>query len=426
VVVGTNKRSETWSTAYAGIKRLARGVTEDDLQDAALASLEHDAEVVHKRGWLRAVARNRWKMRTRRAAVWERIRSRLAVQSPPVGDPLEHLELARALEHALDDLQPAVADAVRMRFFLELSTREIAQRQGCPPGTAKWRVHEGLRRLRSNLDERGGGRRAWLPALLAFARTPDPPPVVPSLLSKGPLMLTATTLTTAIAILTAQGLSASPNAQTPSEPTVATSAVAKPHPHPAPNVLTRASAAEPRTESKRAGSSTAGEDEGEVCGDEAMRAFNTEPDHPDAEEHLLDAAECYGDAGLLGRAHKLYQVIEMQHPEGRYLELSRTRRQAILVQLLDPESPAKTPFGRTCLAPLRKAKPDTLAQEQAAAAECLMGGSYAAAAAELRKRAATALTGAAKDDNAKALEKVERVLLGIRRLQARDAAKTGT
>lgn len=53
----------------------------------------------------------------------------------------------------LDRLPPAEAQALRLRFYGELSQSEIAQRDGIPLGTVKTRMFNGLRKLREMMDE---------------------------------------------------------------------------------------------------------------------------------------------------------------------------------------------------------------------------------------------------------------------------------
>src|SRR5205823_1008819 len=58
--------------------------------------------------------------------------------------------------------------AVLLRYYEELSAAEIARRTEVPAGTVRWRLKEGLDRLRRQLDERSGGRRASVVALVKF------------------------------------------------------------------------------------------------------------------------------------------------------------------------------------------------------------------------------------------------------------------
>lgn len=64
--------------------------------------------------------------------------------------------LARAEERAwvwsaLDQLPPTQRAAVVMRYYLDLSEGEMAERLAVPPGTVKWRLHAARQRLQSLL-----------------------------------------------------------------------------------------------------------------------------------------------------------------------------------------------------------------------------------------------------------------------------------
>jgi len=64
----------------------------------------------------------------------------------PLGEMLAR-ERAETLERLLQQLSPAQADALRLRFFGELKFQEIAETMGCSLLTAKNRVKWGLLRL---------------------------------------------------------------------------------------------------------------------------------------------------------------------------------------------------------------------------------------------------------------------------------------
>jgi hypothetical protein len=72
------------------------------------------------------------------------------------------------------------------RFYEGLDAAAIARRSGLPAGTVRWRLHEGLRRLREGLDRaHAGDRQAWRSVLLPLARSHgdrgSPAPARPSL-----------------------------------------------------------------------------------------------------------------------------------------------------------------------------------------------------------------------------------------------------
>ena len=64
---------------------------------------------------------------------------------------LEINSTRQAIEVALFQLAPPQRAAVVMRYFLEMDGEEMARAMNCPPATARWRLHTGLRRLRTLL-----------------------------------------------------------------------------------------------------------------------------------------------------------------------------------------------------------------------------------------------------------------------------------
>jgi protein-disulfide isomerase len=82
---------------------------------------------------------------------------------------LANVETQRRLSEALLALAEPYRTAVVLRYYEELSAAEIARRTGVPAGTVRWRVKEGVDRLRRQLDDRAGGRRASSLALIKFA-----------------------------------------------------------------------------------------------------------------------------------------------------------------------------------------------------------------------------------------------------------------
>ena len=60
---------------------------------------------------------------------------------------------ARHVREMVDRLPERLAQAILLRFFEELSEKEVAARLGVPVGTVKSRLHHGLRRLAEEMDE---------------------------------------------------------------------------------------------------------------------------------------------------------------------------------------------------------------------------------------------------------------------------------
>jgi RNA polymerase sigma-70 factor (ECF subfamily) len=78
------------------------------------------------------------------------------------GERAEANDDARAVSAAIRGLSPAKREALVLRVYSGLSYAEIAQVQGCPVGTVKFRVHEAVQDLAGALgadpaDEAGVG-----------------------------------------------------------------------------------------------------------------------------------------------------------------------------------------------------------------------------------------------------------------------------
>ncbi len=90
---------------------------------------------------------------------WSQLGPHETVREPQVASSLpgwENTELLETLLAALPELQ---ADALRLRFFGQLSFQEIAETMGCSLGTAKNRVKAGLAQLAIALRESSEGGR---------------------------------------------------------------------------------------------------------------------------------------------------------------------------------------------------------------------------------------------------------------------------
>src|SRR6185436_18438084 len=89
--------------------------------------------------------------------------------SPPSTERLARtrwprIEAQRLMLEELAALEEPFRSTLVLRFQDELAPAEIARRLGIPAGTVRWRIHEGLSRLRARLDARPGGRESWLHA----------------------------------------------------------------------------------------------------------------------------------------------------------------------------------------------------------------------------------------------------------------------
>jgi RNA polymerase sigma factor (sigma-70 family) len=169
----------------AWARRLARQLVrredeaEDLLQEAWLvAAGKEPRSPAAMRVWLKGVLRVLGMRRARAAgrrrqreseSVTEAATAALHGAAPP-DDLVDQVQTQRRLSEALLALDEPYRTTVLLRYYEELSAAEIARRTRVPAGTVRWRLKEGLDRLRRGLDEREGGRRASALALLHFVR----------------------------------------------------------------------------------------------------------------------------------------------------------------------------------------------------------------------------------------------------------------
>ena len=154
---------------HEALRALARTlVREDDpddlVQEAVRSALEQGEPPRNPRGWLREVLRNRVRGRARRRRTHEarlRLLGGPEASSDSVDGSLARARIAQAIAEALGELKEPYRSTLQRGFFEELTPMEIARADGDSPATVRWRIHEGLRRVRARLDERFGGREQW-------------------------------------------------------------------------------------------------------------------------------------------------------------------------------------------------------------------------------------------------------------------------
>jgi RNA polymerase sigma-70 factor (ECF subfamily) len=153
-------------------RRLARdGATAEDLlQELWLRAWKAGpADPRRRRPWLARVLANLAR-KERRGSLRRHARERCCAKSeatPTTHEVAERLEAQRMLLEELERLAEPFRSVLVLRFQDELTSAEIARRLALPAGTIRWRIHEGLARLRERLDERQGGERASGVLLLA-------------------------------------------------------------------------------------------------------------------------------------------------------------------------------------------------------------------------------------------------------------------
>lgn len=125
------------------------------------------------RSWLGTVLRNLARNHARARARRERQRAALtAGDTPSAEDLAERLETHRRLAELVRGLREPFRQTVLLRYYEGLSAAEIARRLEVPGGTVRWRLKSGLDQLRAELDQRPGGRRAWVALFVGFEPAP--------------------------------------------------------------------------------------------------------------------------------------------------------------------------------------------------------------------------------------------------------------
>jgi RNA polymerase sigma factor (sigma-70 family) len=193
---------------------LARSLTREDpadiTQEAMIIALRHPPDPGRPlRPWLgevvRNVARGRFRSR-RRHQEHETVASALAEdQQAGAEEMLGRLQVQRLLTELVADLPEPLRQTVLLRYFEGLSSAEISRRMGEPAGTVRWRLKQGLDRLRAELDARhGGARQKWVRLLVPLEtseRATAPPPPSSRLPSQGQPPLPAVLGQTRLALL---------------------------------------------------------------------------------------------------------------------------------------------------------------------------------------------------------------------------------
>jgi RNA polymerase sigma-70 factor (ECF subfamily) len=147
------------------IRRWTRSISLEDLQDLeqdvwrgawrGLARFEARASAAT---WLTSIVRHIVFSWLRRERIKKLARTRLVEaggQEPAVcpEDFVQPLLFHLSLVDAMGRLDQRFADAIRLRYFEQLSDVEAARRLALPLGTVKRRIRSGLKHLRSALDE---------------------------------------------------------------------------------------------------------------------------------------------------------------------------------------------------------------------------------------------------------------------------------
>jgi RNA polymerase sigma-70 factor (ECF subfamily) len=193
------------------IRRLARqlvrdpGLAEDVSQETLAVAMERPPEPGRPlRRWLAAVARNFAKQtfrgEARRAAREERSSRRES--TPSTLDLVERAAIQREIVGVVLQLEEPYRRVVLLRFFEELSPKEIAALDGVPLATVHTRLARALAQLRARLDTRYGARGTW--AIVATGLLAAPRigiPTIGATLVKAKLIVGAAAAAALVAVL---------------------------------------------------------------------------------------------------------------------------------------------------------------------------------------------------------------------------------
>jgi RNA polymerase sigma-70 factor (ECF subfamily) len=156
---------------------------DDLIQDTWMAAIRTPPEPRGSmRPWLAQVLRNLRRRGLRDGS--RRQRREVSACGPdasvavaPPEDMLVRLELQRLVSELVRDLEEPYRSTLLLRFFEGRSSAEVARALSIPAGTVRWRLNEGLRRLRAQLDQaHGGSRDTWKAALAVPLAAPLPAP----------------------------------------------------------------------------------------------------------------------------------------------------------------------------------------------------------------------------------------------------------
>lgn len=142
--------------------RLAAVVTGDteaaaDIVDEAYADLLSTPGVREPAAWLRRAVTNRSRSWIRRTVTARRYLERYGhthtQETNTASASVPDVIAARLdVRDALASLSPEQRAAVYLRYYLDLSEREIADALGCRPGTVKSRLARAMTRLQEHFD----------------------------------------------------------------------------------------------------------------------------------------------------------------------------------------------------------------------------------------------------------------------------------
>jgi RNA polymerase sigma-70 factor (ECF subfamily) len=162
-----------WMRALAGYLVRDSDEADDLVQETWVASLASPPDASRPpRPWLAQVLRNAMRSRSRRTArrrARERVVGEDIAQPPSAEEVLARTQLHQRIAELMTALEEPYRTTLLLRFYEGRDSTDIGRACGVPAGTVRWRITEGLRRLRERLDERYQGRAAWRALLVPIA-----------------------------------------------------------------------------------------------------------------------------------------------------------------------------------------------------------------------------------------------------------------
>ncbi|MFC8824874.1 RNA polymerase sigma factor [Streptomyces sp. NPDC057137] len=137
------------------------GELDDGVQQVRLKLLEERANperaaIRDQAAWVAVVASRvavDWhRSRTREAGLRERLAARW-LRRPPADHPQEHRVLALSVADGLDGLPTAQRQVLTLRYYADLTVRDIALLLDIPEGTVKSRLHTAVAAMRTRLSD---------------------------------------------------------------------------------------------------------------------------------------------------------------------------------------------------------------------------------------------------------------------------------
>ena len=148
-----------WCVRETGNRELAADLSAEVFAAALTAARRYRAQRGSVAAWLLGIARNKLAESRRRGRVEESARRRLGVEPWSLTDlDLERVDELASLDERvlelLEQLPASTREALRGRVVEELSYEDIAAELRCSQAVVRQHVSRGLRRLRSQLEER--------------------------------------------------------------------------------------------------------------------------------------------------------------------------------------------------------------------------------------------------------------------------------